>query len=146
VFHKVLVGFDGSEGSWRALRQAIQLAREHGAELVALSVEEPLPHYASAASEVRAEESEVAAYFERLQGEARRAASQQGVVLQTEAVRGHAAQAIVDYACQVGADLIVVGQHGHAGLLQRMLGSTSDRVVDTARCAVLVVRGDEGGT
>ncbi|HEV8634433.1 MAG TPA: universal stress protein [Chloroflexota bacterium] len=143
MFGKILVGFDGSPSAWRALRRAIQLAREHGAELWALSVEEPLPHYASAAEEVRAEESEAVAYFERLQADARREAALHGLALQTEAVRGHAAKAIVEYADQIGADLIMVGQHGHAGVLRRMLGSTSDRVVDTAHCSVLVVRGDE---
>jgi nucleotide-binding universal stress UspA family protein len=98
-----------------------------------------LAHYASAVEEVLAEESQVATYFDELLARARAEAANAGVTLETEAVRGHASQAIVDYARQIGADLIVVGQHGHAGMLDRMLGSTSDRVVDTAGCSVLVV-------
>src|SRR6266496_3179443 len=117
MFRRILVGFDGSPGARRALRHAVALAREEGAELHAFWVEEPMPHYASSAEEVRAEESDVTGYFERLQADARQEAGRQGVALQTEAVRGHAAHAIVEYARQVGADLIVVGQSGHSGVL-----------------------------
>jgi nucleotide-binding universal stress UspA family protein len=140
VFRKILVAFDGSPGAWRALREGMALAREHDAAIYALAVEEPLPHYASAAEEVKAEESEVTLHFDRLLAEARETAASQGLMLQTEAVRGHAAQAIVQYAKQFGADLVVVGQRGHSGLIGRLLGSTSDRVVDMAPCSVLVVR------
>jgi nucleotide-binding universal stress UspA family protein len=141
VFRTIMVAFDGSDGAWRALRQAILLAAEHGATLYALSVEEPVPHYASARTEARKEEEEITSYFERLHADARREAAAHGVDLMTEVVRGHAARAIVDYARQIGADLIVIGQHGHTGMLERLLGSTSDRVVDIAHCSVLVVRG-----
>ena len=99
-----------------------------------------MPHYASGAEEVRAEESDVAGYFERLQADARQEAERQGVGLQTEAVRGHAAHAIVEYARQVGADLVIVGQRGHSGVLRHLLGGTADRIVDSADCSVLVVR------
>ncbi|HZT07731.1 MAG TPA: universal stress protein [Chloroflexota bacterium] len=143
MFHRVLVGFDGSPSGWCALRHGIQVAKEDGADLWALSVEEPLPHYASAANKVQAEGSAVAAYFERLQAEAQREAESHAVALQTETVHGHAAQAIVDFASQIRADLIIVGQHGHRGVMKRLLGSTSDRVVDIAPCSVLVVRSDD---
>jgi len=142
VFQTILVAFDGSPGSLRALHRAVILAREHGAALHALSVEEPVPHYLSAADEARAEAHAVAAFFKRLQAVARHEAASQGVAIQIETVRGHAARAIVDYAHQIGADLIVIGQHSQPGLIEWMLGSTSDRVVDTADCSVLVVRGE----
>jgi nucleotide-binding universal stress UspA family protein len=141
VFRKILVAFDGSPGAWSALRHAILLAAEHGAALIVLSVEEPVPHYASVRDQVRQEEEEVTSYFERLQADARREAEALGVPITTEIVHGHAARAIVDYARQVGADLIVMGQHGHSGMLEHFLGSTSDRVIDLAPSSVLVVRG-----
>jgi nucleotide-binding universal stress UspA family protein len=141
MFHKILVAFDGSPGAWHALRQGILLAREHGAAVYVLSIAEPVPHYVSAAEEARSEETEVTAYFDRIQAEARREAARQGMTVNTEMVRGHAAEAIAAYARQIGADLIVIGRHRHAGLIERMLGSTSDRVVDTAHCSVLVVPG-----
>jgi nucleotide-binding universal stress UspA family protein len=42
------------------------------------------------------------------------------------------------------ADLIVVGAHGHTGLVDLHLGSTSRYVVDHATSPVMVVRGGEG--
>ncbi len=46
-----------------------------------------------------------------------------------------------DLAAELGADLIVVGATA-GGALQRLLGSTADRVVRRAACPVLVVRGE----
>ncbi|MEK8088284.1 universal stress protein [Thermithiobacillus plumbiphilus] len=48
--------------------------------------------------------------------------------------------AIVDFAGRIQADLIVIGSHGHSGLGRLLLGSTTDRVVHEAPCAVLVVK------
>jgi nucleotide-binding universal stress UspA family protein len=38
------------------------------------------------------------------------------------------------------SDLIVMGTHGHTGLVRMFLGSVAARVVATARCPVLTVR------
>ncbi len=59
--------------------------------------------------------------------------------LTTEVVRGHADQAIIEFATEWKADLIVVGSHGR-GFWGRLLGSVSDGVVHHAPCSVLVVR------
>jgi nucleotide-binding universal stress UspA family protein len=142
VFRTILVAFDGSPSAWRALREGIRLAREHEAALYALSVEEPPPPYASAAEEARAEALDLAAHLQWIQEEARREATAHGIPLHSAVARGHAAQAIVEYARQIGADLIVIGAHGHSSMLERVLGSTTDRVVDTAGCSVLVARGE----
>lgn len=48
--------------------------------------------------------------------------------------------AIVDFAGRIQADLIVIGSHGRSGLGRMLLGSTTDRVVHEASCAVLVVK------
>lgn len=143
LFRTILVAFDGSPASWRALRQGIRLAREHVAALHALSVDEPLPPHAPPAQGRPSDASAVAGSFQDLQAQAENEAARNGVVLRTKAVRGHAAQAIVQSARQIGADLIVIGPHGQAGVLQRVFGSTTDRVVDTATCSVLVVRGEQ---
>ncbi|MBI3978890.1 MAG: universal stress protein [Chloroflexi bacterium] len=141
MFQRILVAFDGSANAWRALRLGITLARETNAAIWALSVEEPLPHYFLAIGRTPAAARDIATYFERLLAEAQREAAEQGVPLQTKAARGHAAQTIVDGADALGADLVVIGRHGHAGVLERILGSTTDRVVDLAKCSVLVVPG-----
>ncbi len=53
---------------------------------------------------------------------------------------GPAAEEIVHYAKDAGADLIVLGTHGRTGLAHVLLGSVAERVVRKAPCAVLTVR------
>jgi len=53
---------------------------------------------------------------------------------------GPAAPAILRYADQLQAELIVVGTIGRTGLPRLLLGSVAEVVVRSARCSVLVVR------
>ena len=47
---------------------------------------------------------------------------------------------LLQLARERGADLIVMGTHGRSGLAHIRLGSTAERVVQHAACAVLTVR------
>lgn len=47
--------------------------------------------------------------------------------------------AVVEVAQEIGADLIVVGTHGHRGI-EKMLGSTANAILHAAKCDVLTVR------
>lgn len=58
----------------------------------------------------------------------------------TAVIAGSAENAIVEYAESVGAELVVVGTHGRSGLARLTLGSTAAAVIESAPCAVLVVR------
>ena len=51
------------------------------------------------------------------------------------------ATAIVEYARENGMNLIVMGTHGRGGVAHLLLGSVAERVVRTADCPVLTVRG-----
>ncbi len=140
VYKKILVPFDGSQGSWRALRAAVGLAKEQDAELWALSVEEHLPHYAAAIGEVEDAKAEKDAYFRKLQGQAAEVAEAYGAQLHFEVLLGHAAQTIVEYAHRGNFDLIVMGHSGHSGIWGSFLGTVTDKVSRHAHCAVLIVR------
>lgn len=48
---------------------------------------------------------------------------------------------IVEHAGSTGADLIVMGTHGRTGISHVMIGSVAERIMRTAPCPVLVVRG-----
>jgi nucleotide-binding universal stress UspA family protein len=56
-------------------------------------------------------------------------------------VDGDPARQIVRAAQSMNADLLVVGTHGRTGLTKFFLGSVAARVVATARCPVVTVRG-----
>jgi nucleotide-binding universal stress UspA family protein len=140
MFRKILVGLDGSEAAQHALVSALELAALCGAELFVLSVEERLPAYAATVGEVQDEERYEHGYFRKIQHEARRLAEQRGVPMHAEVVPGHAAQVLTRRAKEGGFDLIVVGHTGHSRLHHLFLGSTADRVVELAHCAVFVAR------
>lgn len=59
----------------------------------------------------------------------------------TLAVRvGNPGLEVADYAEEVGATLIVIPSHGYHGVKRLVLGSTAERVIRHAHCAVLVLR------
>jgi nucleotide-binding universal stress UspA family protein len=53
---------------------------------------------------------------------------------------GKPADEILQLAQEIGADLILIGTHGHTGLTRLMMGSVAEHVVREAGCAVLVAR------
>lgn len=57
-----------------------------------------------------------------------------------ELIEGDAREALISYAREVHADLIVVGSHGRTGLRRLLLGSVSHAISIHAPCSVLVVR------
>lgn len=138
VFRKILVGLDGSELSWRALRRALAIARLHGSEVWAASVEE-LPRIPADIGEVREEESRQEATFVHLHGEARELAEQHGLHLHCVIAKGSPGHVLDQLARESAVDLIAVG-HRAARPWHRFAGSTADFLIDHASCAVLVER------
>jgi nucleotide-binding universal stress UspA family protein/uncharacterized membrane protein YfcA len=65
---------------------------------------------------------------------------QEGIKVEGKVPHGRADEMIVQTAVEKGADLIIVGSRGRTGLERVLLGNTSERVIDEARCAVLVVK------
>jgi nucleotide-binding universal stress UspA family protein len=59
---------------------------------------------------------------------------------------GDPATGLVDAALDEGADLLVLGSHGHSALARFLLGSVSQDVLHHAPCSVLLARlpGDPG--
>lgn len=134
---KIAVGFDGSQGSRRALQEAVRLAHFEAALVELVSIEE-LPNYA----EMEGDEEQGAAteHFKKLHEEVRHVADEQGVEMSSVIRVGHPAQGLVDYAEQSSPDLLVIGHSGHSSLWGQFLGTTAFKVVRHAPCSVLVVR------
>ena len=63
-----------------------------------------------------------------------------GLKVHTDVVRGRAADAIIDTATRIRADLIVTGSRGRGQLASMLLGSVAAEVASHAPCAVLVAR------
>lgn len=139
MFRKIAIAHDGSEGAAKALAAAIPLARRLRATLVMVSVEE-LPRFPATVDEVVEEKQEANHRFERVIADARAQAKAQHVRLESHVVAGHPVSSIVDFVQREGCDLLVIGYMGHSALYNRLIGGTTDRLVELAPCAVLVVR------
>jgi nucleotide-binding universal stress UspA family protein len=143
AFSKILMATDFGSESAVALRSCAALARSVGASIHLLHVvKDPIlaagsPElYGLHCSELR---DDLVKYAERTL--AALAASFPDITITTEVVIGYPAETIANRAEDLDANLIVMGTHGRGTLARVLLGSVAQRVVATARCPVLTVRG-----
>jgi nucleotide-binding universal stress UspA family protein len=143
---RILVPVDFSTTSLQALDYAIDFSRSFGAEMVVVSVIEPfysaMPTdlYGPAANTAMLLDSQRQAAREemiRLEGTLRK----RRVPFRTTVQVGVPFQVIVDEAKRRKVDLIVMSTHGRTGLSHALLGSVAEKVVRTAECPVLTIRG-----
>ena len=139
MFQRILHANDGSDHALKAFRLALELAIQNQAELHMVTVEE-IPYLPEFIEEVREEKGAAARRLRLVLQQARAAAEQRGVALQTHLLAGHPVRQILDLAAQLRIDLLVVGASGHSALYERMIGSRADRLVQLAPCPVLVVK------
>lgn len=139
MYRAILYANDGSEGAFKALGPAVEMARLTGARLHMVSVEE-LPQFAEVVDEVRTAKAAADRRYHAVVRRAEEMARAEGIAMDTHVVAGHPVAGIVDLASQLSADLLVVGATGYAKLFGRMIGSRATRIVEVAACSVLVVK------
>lgn len=133
----ILVGYDESEPSRRALERAASLAKAFEAKLIITSVA-PVTVPAAARS-IGTDPTETAGEHRAELHEAHVYLESQGLTADYIEAVGHEAESILEAARERSADMIVVGTR-EVGRLQRLLGqSVSDAVAHGARCDVLIV-------
>ena len=146
MFGRIVVGTDGSETAIEAVRQATELAKLSGARLDIVSAFEPIPQQRvksearEAPGDVQYEISpreDVNLILDGASGEAKKAGIEE---VQAHAREGEPADAILDVAEEINADLIVVGNKGMTGARRFLLGSVPNKVSHHAPCSVIIVR------
>jgi nucleotide-binding universal stress UspA family protein len=141
MFKNILVSFDGSTYSWKALDTAINLAKLTNAQLSLVSVEENLPRFVADAGELKEEKEYQNGVFEKLQRDARERVKTNGIDLKrADVLMGHVAKSIIDHAKNIQCDLIIMGHSGRSGAWGNFLGSTAEKVSRYAHCTVMIVR------
>ena len=136
----ILVALALQDGCKRVADRAVQLATEHGAQLVGLHVmEAALPAYADLPVAVDGDavahvlEQQAAGQLQALLGHAARPD-------QLHVRTGKAHEVIREQTEACAADLVVIGPGAAKNLREKVFGSTADKVVRCVERPVLVVR------
>jgi len=136
---RIVVGVDGFESSTAALRWAIHQAKLTGAVVEAVTAWHippgsgmvtavDMPDYQDDARIVLTEAIAQTCMID--------------VEVRPRVVEGRAGAVLVQAA--EGADLLVVGNRGHGGLAEALLGSVGQYCVHNAPCPVVIMRGKVG--
>lgn len=134
-FRSILLATDGSRYCTYAAVTALQLAREHDADLHVLYVAD-LTFPDSAEGQLAAD-MEVEHGRAVVEAIAARAA-QEGVRARGHVAQGEAAERILATAKQLGAECLFIASHGKGGLARLLLGSVAEEVVASAHIPVYV--------
>ena len=145
MFRSIVVGTDGSDTAGKAVDAAVELAKLTRARLELVSAYEPVPRV-----RMREEARQVPADLQWIVNaredvdatlaEAAERVGTAGVESRTYPREGDPADAILDVAEELGADLIVVGNKGMTGARRFLLGSVPNKVSHHAPCSVLIIR------
>lgn len=143
---QILVPVDGSDHARRAAEKAVSLAATYKAKLIVICAVVPPALYIAGPVGAPADLTE---YFQ-LQTEDAKAtlnvvldmAKSAGVEARSEILQPATSvvEAIVEYAAEAKAELVVMGTRGLGGFKKMLLGSVSSGVIEHSPCSVLVVR------
>jgi universal stress protein A len=134
---KILFPSDFSPTSTEALSWATSLARDSGATMIIIHVEEPPMAYGGGELYLDMQESD--------REDLRKALVNvlpldPDIPFEHKLLVGDPATAICETAESEHCDLIVMGTHGRTGLTRLLMGSVAEAVVRRANCPVLTVK------
>ncbi len=145
-FRSILVPVDGSSLAERAIPFAVEIAKHSGAKMRVALVHQEIPDVpvlASPATYVdarlkmqRSEDDYLRALTEHL-------TTQLGRRVSSAALKGPAAAALIEYARDSDADLVVMTTHGRGGIQRAWLGSVADQMIRNLAIPVLALRASE---
>jgi nucleotide-binding universal stress UspA family protein len=146
---KIMVGIDGSKESINAADYAIDIAKKHNAELIAVNVLTSDIGYTYSSPGVESPpltireiillaEDEVKKWFNDIKEKA----DKNGVRFRSEIIiaKKSTVSSMLDYAEEQNINLIVVCTRGRSGIKKMLLGSIASGLVTYAACPVLVVK------
>ena len=137
MYRNIVLAYDGSKYSNKALQEAIRIANSSGGSLLILSIVDITDEFESEAPGLTDKMTEK---LLKLAQKALGKAIAAKVKARIEVHVGDAYEMIVDIAKKKKADIIVMGSHGRTGLTRLLMGSVTSRVIGHAPCAVLVVK------
>jgi nucleotide-binding universal stress UspA family protein len=133
---RIVVGYDGSDCSRKALGEALRTAGALGDEVTVVFGYAPPGLWGG---EIAEHEDAIEERGQKVLDEARHQAEAAGVAVEVELVAKKASEAIIEVADRRDARMIVVGSYGDPPLKGMILGSTPNKLLHMADRPVLVV-------
>jgi universal stress protein A len=145
---KILVPTDGSTTARKAVRYAVDLAKQLNASVIVLSVidnrafiAQTVPAVDTPTHVIEPLEDYLRENAKGYAGEMQKLCDESGVQSEIVIKTGHPVENIVKEAKKSKADLIVIGSHGRSALAAAVLGSVAYGVIhNEAKVPVLIVR------
>lgn len=138
---KLLIPFDGSESAMRAVRHAINMAKDPAQYEVHLLHVQDITHLGTDDSFWQGGTKEkLLDEGERTLVPAKQACEQAGVPCQTHVTIGIPANDIPTYARSLGCDAIIMGTRGMSAVASFFVGSVAQRVIHNSEIPVTLVR------
>ena len=139
MYDSILVATDGSDNAGAALEHALDVAAVADATVYVVTVVDPGGSMRFGVAEVEELDDAAREVVEEIVD----AYADHDVEIRGDVRRGKPVDALLRYADEIDADLIVAGQHGDDGLSGAILGSTTDRLTRLTNVPVLVVPATE---
>ncbi len=127
-YRNILVATDGSIHSDAAVTEALAIAKRCGSNVIAVSA----MRNAGESEEARSNVNKVVELGRK-----------EGLSVEALTPIGRSYDVIVETAGGRGVDMIVVGTYGKTGLKKFLMGSSTEKVIGKAGCAVLVVKAQQ---
>lgn len=146
-YKKILVPLDGSDWAEKALPHASRIARNHGAELVLLTAyQKPMHEYQDqmALANVTEISDQIRGRANNYMVGLRNNLRSEGLKVSYVIVEGRPpAVTICDFVEEEGVDLVIMSTHGRTGLARFLFGSVAQKVLQTVRVPVMLIRPDQ---
>jgi manganese transport protein len=137
VYQRILVPLDHSGLDRLAVGHAAAMAKQYGARIYLLHIEEGVTSVVYGAQSSTAEVQAGQHYLEQVANSLRN----QGVSVETAIAHSPSpSKEIVRYAAEVHPDLVIMGAHGHGGIKDLIFGNTINPVRHNLSVPMLIVR------
>jgi nucleotide-binding universal stress UspA family protein len=133
---QIVVGYDGSGTSDKALDEAVELAKGLGDTIVVVFGYAPPGIWGG---EIAEHEEAIEELGTKVTGQAKQRAAAAGIEIEVQMVAKRGSDALVEAAAARGARMIVVGSYGETPLKGAIIGSTAYKLLHQAETPVLVV-------
>jgi nucleotide-binding universal stress UspA family protein len=146
---RVLITLDGSELAEQALEPGFEIAKRLGVQVILLTVQLESEIDFARIGELEQVEGGLGkrvqqSVYERdetyLQNIADQYEATTGLRIQISVADSPVAQAILNFADQWNADLIVMATHGRTGLRRWVYGSVTEKILGGAHCGMMIIR------